>query len=610
MTVRWKGIIFLAVLFAVFFIAAMIFTDPWLEKTIENTASPIVGAKVEIDNLDFSITELRIRWDRLQVANPENTMTNLFETGKTEFDMEFAPLLSGKYIIESVKLTGLRTNTPRKTDGRLEKTPDTEPNFISRTMIDLSKQVSTNVSAEILNTRKKVNVDSILKLLDIQSIDRIQGLYTGMENKYEQYDQILKSNNLIRDAKNVESQLRSIDLKKMKTVADYQQALGTVNSVYGTIDTMENFVKETRNRITNDLAATASEVTSVDDWIKADYERAMAKAKLPQLNVENMGKLLFGEMLVDRFNQYLGYAAAARSYGDKFTGDTPEKKSPPRLKGQDIRFSTLQDRPDFWIKQVELSGQTRDSIDLGGSISNIVSNQKVIGNPTVFNIRGGKKAGINVALEGQFNYLGEIPKESFQLSYAGFSLKNTRLSGSRLLPNTVKKGTGAFLTSLDIEGGGINGSIRFTADHLVFGQDPGKESRNKFEEIIQSIVSGISKIEVTASVKGRQDQISLKIQSNIDKIFADRLKAVVGQEIQAAKARIKNEVDKKVGDAKSRLDQLVSEKEALIKTQLQKYDQAVAGVNELADSKKAEIEQAIAKQKGDLEKKVKDIIKF
>ncbi|MEJ2054114.1 MAG: hypothetical protein P8X42_09365, partial [Calditrichaceae bacterium] len=63
---RWKGIIFIIVLVLIFVVLSFIFTDRWLEGKLEDTGSAIVGAKVEIDNLDVSLLSLEIGWDRLQ----------------------------------------------------------------------------------------------------------------------------------------------------------------------------------------------------------------------------------------------------------------------------------------------------------------------------------------------------------------------------------------------------------------------------------------------------------------------------------------------------------------------------------------------------------------
>ena len=77
---RWKGIIVLAVIIIIFVVLSLLLTDRWLEGQLEDFGSSIVGAKVEIDNLDVSITSLKVGWNRLQVTHPQHTMKNMIET--------------------------------------------------------------------------------------------------------------------------------------------------------------------------------------------------------------------------------------------------------------------------------------------------------------------------------------------------------------------------------------------------------------------------------------------------------------------------------------------------------------------------------------------------
>jgi len=78
---RWKGIIFIVVLFAIIVILSLIFTDRWLESQLEDTASGLHGAKVEIDDLHFSIFGPVLSWEKLQITDPNNTMKNMVESG-------------------------------------------------------------------------------------------------------------------------------------------------------------------------------------------------------------------------------------------------------------------------------------------------------------------------------------------------------------------------------------------------------------------------------------------------------------------------------------------------------------------------------------------------
>ena len=120
---RWKGIIVIAVIIIIFVVLSFIFTDTWLEKQLEDFGSSVVGAKVEIDNLDLSITEVKIAWSRIQVTHPQHTMKNMFETELCEFDMEFWPLLRKKIIIEDFLIQGFKTFTDRETDGAGARAP-------------------------------------------------------------------------------------------------------------------------------------------------------------------------------------------------------------------------------------------------------------------------------------------------------------------------------------------------------------------------------------------------------------------------------------------------------------------------------------------------------
>ena len=92
---RKSGIIILLVIVALVFAVGYLLTDSLFESLIEDTATELNGALVEIDDFDFSLAGPKMSWQRLQVTDPANTMQNKIETGLVEFNLEFWPLLSG-----------------------------------------------------------------------------------------------------------------------------------------------------------------------------------------------------------------------------------------------------------------------------------------------------------------------------------------------------------------------------------------------------------------------------------------------------------------------------------------------------------------------------------
>jgi uncharacterized protein (TIGR03545 family) len=610
---RWKGIIFLAVVIAIFIILGLIFTDRWLENKMEQLGSSIAGAKVEIDNLDLSLTSLKIHWDRLQVTDRRHTMKNLFETGVCEFDMEFWPLLSKKVIIENFSITDLRTNTDRQSDGKIEKKEEqapSEPGFLEKTANRLSEQVGSNVGNQFTSFKQKVNVDSIMALLQIQSVSQISALQADLSQNYESWQKRLTQLNYENEIDKLNTQVKAIDINKINTLDGFQAALKSANKIEQSLDSLNKSIKTTRSDLTNDLSRARLNIGQVDDWVKGDYERAMAMAKLPDLNLQNIGKMIFGARLVSQVNQYLKYAATAREYGNKFKSDKPEKQSPPRLKGQNIYFYNKNARPDFWIKNITLSGQTNDGIGLKGEVKNIVSDQRQIGKTTDIFISGSKENAAAIAFNGVLNYLQEQPSELFNLKYSGFSLANTTLSASKLLPNKIQKGTGSVEANFMLQGDQLEGQIKFIGSNLTFDFGDQAVPKNKFDEIVQSIVHSINVIDLVAKIKGTKDDLAFSLNSNLDDLFIKKTKEILSTEVEAAKNKLKARVDAEVTKQRQKLDSLIKEKESQLTAEVEKYEQLIKQQTTMVEAKKKEIEKSITKNKGTLEKKAKDLLKF
>ena len=610
---RWKGIILLLVLIGIFVILSLIFTDRWMENKIENLGSSVAGAKVEVDNLDFSFSALKFRWDRIQVTDRKNTMKNLVETGVCEFDMEFWPLLSKKVIIENFTIADFRTNTDRQTDGKIDLPAEKvsrEPGFIEKTASRLTDQVSSNAADQFSSYKQKVNVDSIMALLQIQSVPKISALQQDLTQSYDTWSKNLSQLNYDNDFRKLDARLKAIDVNKIKTADEVQSALKSADQIKKSLDSLNKAIKTTRSNLTTDLSAARQRIGQVDDWIRSDYERAMALAKLPEINMQNIGKMVFGTRLVNQVNQYLNYAATARTYANKFKSDKPEKQKPPRLKGQDIYFYNKNARPDFWIKNITLTGQTNDGINLKGDVKNIVSDQRQIGKTTDIFISGNKEAAASITFTGILNYLQDQPTEQFNLKYSGFSLANTQISESKLLPQKIQKGTGTVEANLALSGDQIDGKIKFTGANLTFDFSNQAQAKNKFDEIIQSIVRSINVIDLVAKIKGTKDDLSFSLNSNLDDLFVNKTREILSKEVEEAKNKLKARVDAEVQKHRQQLESLVKEKEMLVTAEVEKYEQSLNEQMNAVESKKKEIEKILGKEKGKLEKKVKDLIKF
>ena len=584
---------------------------------MEKTASGLNGAKVEIDNLDFSFIGPRLSWDRLQITDPQKTMKNMVESGFCEFEMEFFPLLSKKVIIENIQLSGLRTNTDRESDGAIDKEDRiiiSQPNYVKETVNQLKKKVQETPVLQLAGQIKSANVDSILAILNITSIKKIDSLQKNLAAKYETWQKELTNLGYEKELEEIEQKVKSFDVKKLKGIEDYRSALNNVDKINSTISSVSKDFSNKKNNLQSDLSGLKSGITVVDDWVAADYKKALSMAKLPEINTKNMGQMIFGEMITGQFSQYLGYVGEARAYANKLKSDEPEKQSPPRLKGQDIYFYNQYARPDFWIKNIDLSGQTENHINLSGVVKNVVSDQRQIGFPTEIEVKGAGERGAKVEITGLLNYLEEVPKENFNVNYAGFSLANTKITKSKFLPGEIKKGLGKVESAVNLVGSNIEGKVKFTGANLAFDLSNLPKPKTKLDEIIHSVVKSIDMLDVVMKVNGKGNDLSFRINSNLDDLFVKKISSILSGEVNVAKEKLKSKIDAEVNKYKSQLNSVVAEKEKMIQSEIKKYEDKINEQKEAINKKKKEIEDKIKKEQGKqvdkVKDKVKDILKF
>tara|TARA_R110002096_G_scaffold303080_1_gene498010 strand:+ start:6771 stop:8621 length:1851 start_codon:yes stop_codon:yes gene_type:complete len=606
---RVKGIIFIAVLVAIGFGLSILLTDSWIEDKIEYNASVANEAKVEIDGFEFDLFSLKIRWDRLQVTNPKNTMMNTFETGDTEFDMDFWPILWSKVIIEDVKLTGFQLDTERETDGYFEMPinesgePE-EPGFISEVTSQISGEIKKNAQSQIDEIKTDIDVDALLAKVDLQSLNKMDSLQTGLQQNYTKWENTLKNNPIEKNVDEIKKNVDGLEVPKLKDPKQAIAALEDVKKLSEQVKKLKTETEQLKKDFDQDFNNSSKSVGQIDNWIKDDIQSAVNVAKLPDFDIQSIGTALFGGNLLGDFNVYLEYIGVARKYGSRFVGGDEEEKI-ERYKGKNYKFSDKYDWPELWIKNVSLSGKTKTQIDLSGTVTNISNNQKKTGLPIIIDLGGVDKNKVSLSVKGELNYLSDEPKENVTVIYDGFSLKKAKISPSNLLPYELKEGKGEVSAQLDLIDKRIKSEIGYKAKGISFDFEKAGKPKNKIETVIREAIQSTDEVYATALIDGTADKLNIKVRSNIDDLFVNALKNTVKKEVDAAKKKIQDEVERQVTEKRKEVEKIAKEKEAQLRAEYEKLQAKVDEQSKKVEEKKAEIE----KKKKELEDAVKDAAK-
>jgi len=608
---RVKGLIFVVIAVAIFGAGYFFITDEFVEEQVEKQLSIANGALVEIEDLEFNPTELHVGWSRLQVTNPENTMQNLFETGETEFDVQFWPLLWNKVIVDEVKMTGFAMETERSTDGTFDiPEPDEVDETAEETddagfFSDITGQVNTNIaqnaSMEFTDVKDDINVDSLMAMVDLQSIDRMDSLKIGLESNYSEWDSTITNNSIERNANDIKTLVDGIKLDDIKEIPVAVAAIESIKKVVKEADSIKTEITTLKSDFQTDLKDSRNSIGNIDNWIKEDINRAENVAKLPEINAQSIGTALFGESLLADLNKYLGYLATGREYSQRFIGSKEdEEETPDRYEGRNYEFTDKYELPALWIKNIELSGVTNNDISLEGVVQNVSNDQGLTGEPITIDLSGNDESSARLTMAGVLDYTDENKMEAMTIAYSGFSLANSKISPSKLLPYELNEGIGSLTLTLNVIDRRIESEVNYVATGIDFDFESAGSPKGTVERLIRNAISGTDQINATALIDNTDGPLNARVRSNIDDLFLNTLRNTVQAEVNAAKQQIQAEVEGRVNDKKQEVLALVDEQEAMLRG---KYDEFEARINdqlaiidqkkEELDAKKKELEDAL-----------------
>jgi uncharacterized protein (TIGR03545 family) len=627
---RKKFIFIVLVPLVVLSLIVYIFIDSWMTSGLEYAGEKAVGAKVEIEGLHVHLFPLGIEWAGMQVANPNDTWKNLFQTGKVSFLIDTGQLLRGKYIINIVELKDFIVGTKRTTDGALPKekvitpvknetngtgtlktttTKTDKSNSFSKLAEDAFKSTVTPTPLfDLARLRNGFNVDSLISILDMKSVKHIDTLKTQIDQLNQQWGTLQKDLDAQKQkALDIEKQVKAIDVSKLNNLQNVLQAITTVDNAKKSVNEIKDFVNEKTSSLQNNAQAITGSVVQLKNYINQDFDRLKSMAKLPSINTAGMASLLVGNEMYKRAQSYLYWADAARTNIKKYSPQ-PDYTYPPRFKGQDIRFPEERSYPKFWIKKVDLSGGTDKSAEnyftASGDAENISDNQQLTGQPITIALQGTTEQRA-LKLGAMFDRRSDVPSDEFNVSLAGVPVTDFSLGNSSFLPTKVTKANMDTQAKLSMVGNRLDATIKFDLKDvsLQFQSEP----KNIVEQLFRQVLEGVKNFNIGLRMWNTDGPFKVAISTDLDDILAQKVSAVVGQEIAKLQSDLRAKFDAKVNEQMDNFNKIYEAKLDDVKKQLGGYQSLLNDQLNVIDKKKQEL---VDKQKkGFLQDKLKGLFK-
>jgi hypothetical protein len=168
-------------------------------------------------------------------------------------------------------------------------------------------------------------------------------------------------------------------------------------------------------------------------------------------------------------------------------------------------------------------------------------------------------------------------RDSVSARLRGVQLPSFEIPG---LPFRIVPGTGAATLNFALRGDRVLGRWSIGSKQVAWALDSAGGRGSELQQLVWRVVSGLKQLDVNAQVSGPIKAPTLSVRSNLDEAIAQRLKAVVGEEVAKGEALARATVDSLVSDkvepVKQRIAAVQAEATKRVADQQARLDQVEA----------------------------------
>jgi uncharacterized protein (TIGR03545 family) len=546
---RWKAIGPLLLLLVAIGVLVVLFAEPVARSTTEEASTELLGTEVDVGRLDLLPRQASVDLGELQVADPFEPRRNLVEADRIILKLNPEALAEKKLVVERFALQGMRFGTARKRPARPVSGDGFAPQAL-RAVRAWGQQFDVPIlQLTPIDTIKQL----VLNPSQLGTVQAAQGLLARTDSTRQALEQgftAVDVHGTVDSARALADRLSKTDPRQLG-LDGTRQAIQSVQQTLKQLDAAKQQVQGLERNVTAGVKLLGAGVTNLDEARKRDYAFARSLLKLPTFSAPDIGNAFFGKVSIDRFQQALYWAELARHYMPP--GLLPrEDPGPQRLRasGTTVRFPKEKTWPSFLLQLGQVDFTIADGLLKGAyaaTVQGVTSAPALYGKPMTVtakrNAPGSVIAGLDIG--AVVDHRTASVRDSVSARLRGVKLPSFDIPG---LPFRIAPGTGAANLTFALRGDQLLGRWSIGSDQVAWALDSAGGKGSDLQQLVWRAVSGLKQLNLDARVSGTIKAPRLSVKSNLDDAIAQRLKAVVGEEVAKAEALARAKVDSIVSD--------------------------------------------------------------
>jgi uncharacterized protein (TIGR03545 family) len=621
--VRKKFVLFVLIPGFVLLLTVYLFIDRWVESGLEYAGEKIVGAKVDIEDLVLSFSPFGIEFARLQVANPQDGMKNIFETGKVKFAFDVSQLLHSKFIIETMEVNNLVLGTKRSSDGTLPEkraermraqqapaatadssaTPAPAQFMEQAAPVLQAKEEKKTPVFDLDRIRKEIKIDSLLNVKNLRTVQYYDSLKTEVQRASEQWQTTLaeidKSKPKIAE---IETNVKAVNISEIKSLESAQSALENVKRAYENAAEVSKTFNERKSALNDQVNRFSGAYGEGERLAREDFQSVVSLARLPDVSMRGMAELVLGKEMMQNVSKYLYWVDFAReNVPSGALGGKTEKEDPEhRFEGQNIHFPVERVYPKLWIKKIIVSGGTDKAQDpeyfyLKGEVRNISNDQRLTGQPLTAELSGTKGGTTSLSFNAIFDRRKDFPVDDYHAKLSGLRVADMQAGRSDFLPSKITKAVAGANIDVNVPGNKFESTSKITFGNLTMAFQ--NEPKNTVERSVKEVLTSIKGFNVALRLWNSGGNFQIGFSTDLDDQIASRTRKVLGDEVARIQNEIRSKVNARIAEKRKEFETLFNQKKEDVTGRLKGHESQVNEKLAMVEGKKKEVENKIEEEK-------------